>query len=77
MVLTEEYYVLGSARYSRGTVVAMCDELWRMDTQLAQKAQLDAYTMGTQLDLRRGTPKVGWHDCTLWSINGVTLFRSL
>jgi len=67
-----------------GLVVAMCDELWRMDTQLAQKAQLDAYTMGTPLDLRRperadkrGTPKVNGHDFTLWSINGVTLFRSL
>jgi len=60
-----------------GLVVAVCDGLWRMDTQLAQKAQLDAYTMGTRLDVMRGTRKVGWHDCTLWSINGVTLFRSL
>jgi len=41
-----------------GLVVAMCDGLWRMDTQLAQKAQLDAYTMGTQLDLSAGRPRL-------------------
>jgi len=89
MVLTEEYVLVslhetGSwdwwslhATSVRSAVMA-CG-------YAARQGQLDAYTMDTQWGLRRpgarrqGHARVaqGWHDFTLWGIDGVTLFRNL